>query len=97
MAILTAPITGKEKDVENAFRVVAEAECPGVKFSVRFRSDYDGYSLRLEKGGRARDLFFHEIRLTNDHEDQFLIDAVKYEASSLEKVVKYPQASHPVT
>jgi hypothetical protein len=89
MATLKAPIQGKEKQVEQAFRKVAEEQCPGVKLSVRFRKEYDGYNIQLEKAGVKRDLFFHETRLTDDGEETKLVEAVKYEAQSLEKGTRY--------
>lgn len=89
MAILRPPIQGKEKEVEQAFRKSADEQCPGVKLNVRFRKEYDGYNIQLEKAGVKRDLFFHQMRLTDDEEERKLVEAVKYEAQSLEKDTRY--------
>ena len=90
MAILKAPIAGKEQDVEKAFAKIIEAECKGAKLGISFDKKYEGYRLKIEKMGVARDLFFHEIRLTNDHDEKGLIEAAKYEAQSLERDTLYP-------
>jgi len=90
MAILKAPIAGKEQDVEKAFGNIVEGECKGAKLGISFNKKYDGYNLKLEKMGVKRDLFFHEIRLTSDHDEKGLIEAVRYEAQSLERDTIYP-------